>query len=102
MESNARAEGLSHISIYACKHWRSLNNNVEHKSHMPHNTQPALYIFSGLPGTGKSTLAQRLAGKLRCAYLRIDTIEQTIRDLCSFDVQEEGYRLAYRVAAPTT
>jgi len=66
---------------------------------MPHNTQPALYIFSGLPGTGKSTLAQRLAGKLRCAYLRIDTIEQAIRDLCSFDVQEEGYRLAYRVAA---
>jgi len=66
---------------------------------MLHNTQPTLYIFSGLPGTGKSTLAQRLASKLRCVYLQIDTIEQAIRDLCSFDVQGEGYRLAYRVAA---
>jgi predicted kinase len=66
---------------------------------MEHVEQPILVIFSGLPGTGKSTVAQRLARKLGYAYLRIDTIEQAIRDLCSFPVKGEGYRLAYRIAA---
>lgn len=61
--------------------------------------KPCLYIFAGLPSSGKSTLAQLLAKDLNAAYLRIDTIDQAIRDLCSFEVQGEGYRLAYRVAA---
>ena len=56
-----------------------------------------LYIFSGLPGTGKSTLANIISKKLNAAYLRIDTIEQGIRELCSFNVQGEGYRLAYKI-----
>lgn len=61
--------------------------------------KPILYVFSGLPGSGKSTLASLLAQKLSCTYLRIDVIEQGLRDLCSFDVKGEGYRLAYRIAA---
>jgi predicted kinase len=60
---------------------------------------PTLYIFSGLPASGKSTLARMLAAHVGAAYLRIDTIEQALRDLCAFDVQGEGYRLAYRIAA---
>src|SRR5690242_14745614 len=36
--------------------------------------QPRLVIFSGLPGTGKSTLANRLARKLRWPLLRIDDV----------------------------
>ena len=36
--------------------------------------QPALIIFSGLPGTGKSTLANRLARELRSPLLRIDDV----------------------------
>jgi predicted kinase len=60
---------------------------------------PVLFIFSGLPGAGKSTLAQSLARETGAVYLRIDTIEQALRDLCAVDVQGEGYRLAYRVAA---
>jgi predicted kinase len=58
-----------------------------------------LYIFAGLPGSGKTTLSQGLASRLGAAHLRIDTIEQVLRDLCSFEVQGEGYRLAYRVAS---
>lgn len=58
-----------------------------------------LYVLSGLPGTGKTSLSQRLARRFEAAYLRIDTIEQSLRDLCGIAVQEEGYRLAYRVAA---
>jgi len=65
----------------------------------PESKMPTLYIFSGLPGAGKTALSQRLAIELKAAHLRIDTIEQALRDLCRLDAQGEGYRLAYRVAA---
>lgn len=61
--------------------------------------EPILYIFSGLPGSGKTSLAQRTARCLRCAYMRIDTIEQGLRELLSANVEGEGYRLAYRIAS---
>ncbi len=58
-----------------------------------------LYIFSGLPGTGKTTLSQKLAQHTSAVHLRIDTIEQALRDVCSVKVVGEGYRLAYRIAS---
>ncbi len=61
--------------------------------------KPTLFIFSGLPGTGKSAIAKELAKILRTTYLRIDTIEQAIRDLCDFKVEGEGYRLSHKVAS---
>ena len=60
---------------------------------------PTLFIFAGLPGSGKTTLARRLAADLRATHLRIDTIEQALRDLCELEVEGEGYGLAYRLAA---
>src|SRR5262245_27135972 len=59
----------------------------------------ALFIFSGLPGSGKTTLAKVVARRIGGAYIRIDTIEQSLRDLCAVNVEAEGYRLAYRVAS---
>ena len=59
---------------------------------------PTLYVFSGLPGSGKSTLANALAPGLNAAYLRIDTIEQRLRELFGVNIVEQGYLLAYSIA----
>jgi len=56
-----------------------------------------LYIFSGLPASGKSTLAKRLAHRTGAMYIRIDTVEQGLRELCNFKVESEGYKLSYRI-----
>lgn len=60
---------------------------------------PILFIFSGLPAVGKSTLAASVSKAFDATYLRIDTIEQGLRDVCHIKVEGEGYRLAYRIAA---
>ena len=60
---------------------------------------PTLFIFSGLPGTGKSSLAKELSKNIGATYLRIDTVEQGLRDLCNLSVEGEGYRLSYRIAS---
>ncbi|MGF1603605.1 MAG: AAA family ATPase [Thermosynechococcaceae cyanobacterium] len=57
-----------------------------------------LYIFGGLPGTGKSELASYLSQVLKATYLRIDTIEQSLRNSGMTAMGPEGYELAYRVA----
>jgi predicted kinase len=60
-------------------------------------------IFSGLPGTGKSTIASRLADRLGAVYLRIDSIEQAIRSAGILsdtgDIGAAGYMVSYQVAA---
>lgn len=61
--------------------------------------KPLLFILSGLPGSGKSTLSQFIAKKYNALYLRIDTVEQGLRDICNLNVEGEGYRLSYRIAS---
>ncbi len=58
-----------------------------------------LYIFSGLPASGKSTLAKKLSSKINATYLRIDSVEQGLKDVCGLKkVEGEGYRLSYVLA----
>ena len=62
--------------------------------------RPKLYIFSGLPAAGKSTLAKELVMHTNAVFVRIDTIEQGLRDLCNLEwLEGEGYRLSYKIAA---
>lgn len=58
-----------------------------------------MYIFGGLPGSGKSTLSRYLALAQRAVYLRIDTVEQAIRDGGGRIHGPEGFMVAYAFAA---
>jgi predicted kinase len=57
-----------------------------------------LYIFGGLPAAGKSTLSLRLAQHLHAVHLRIDTIEQAMRDAGATLLGPEGYMAGYAIA----
>lgn len=58
-----------------------------------------LIVIGGLPGTGKTSMATRLARALDAVHLRIDTIEQAIRTTMLADaVGPAGYTVAYAVA----
>ena len=59
-----------------------------------------LIIFGGLPATGKTTIAKMLALQCGAVYLRIDSIEQKIREahVLQADVGPAGYMAAYAIA----
>ena len=56
-----------------------------------------LIVFGGLPGVGKSSVARLVAARLRAVYLRVDTIEQALRDAGARPLTE-GYVGAYALA----
>ena len=56
-----------------------------------------LILIDGLPGVGKTTIARALAQATGGLHLRIDSIEQALRN-CGIDVQSEGYVVGYAVA----
>jgi predicted kinase len=59
-----------------------------------------LLILGGLPGSGKTTIARELARQIGAVHVRIDSIEQAIRDsgALSEEVDDAGYRVGYAVA----
>jgi predicted kinase len=50
------------------------------KTFGPDSLPPMLIIFGRLPGTGKTTIARELSSQLGAMYVRVDSIEQAIRD----------------------
>jgi predicted kinase len=59
-----------------------------------------LIILGGLPGTGKTAIALELGQRLGAVYLRIDSIEQAIRDsgVLNGPLDDAGYRVGWAVA----
>lgn len=66
----------------------------------PAARMPALVVLSGLPGAGKSTVSRELLTRWPAVYLRIDTIEQALRQSGSLPgaVGAAGYMVAYALA----
>ncbi|MFD1731624.1 AAA family ATPase [Deinococcus malanensis] len=58
-----------------------------------------LVVFSGLPGTGKSSLARLLAPHLQAAYIRVDSVEAAILSATGQAAGVTGYAAAYAIAA---
>ncbi|MFP3943730.1 MAG: AAA family ATPase [Alphaproteobacteria bacterium] len=71
-------------------------------SRVPHAERtPMLIVLAGLPGTGKSSIARMLAAELGAVWLRVDSIEQALResgDLADSDPGKSGYLAAYALA----
>ena len=59
-----------------------------------------LFVFSGLPGVGKTTLAKALAPRLQAVHLRIDSLEAALKTsvLAISRAEDAGYVAAAAVA----
>ncbi|MGQ3892886.1 AAA family ATPase [Legionella sp. CNM-4043-24] len=60
-----------------------------------------LIIFGGLPGTGKTTISREVARQLKAVWLRVDTVEQALKNAGSSPaglVGPEGYLISYALA----
>lgn len=62
------------------------------------DVQPALIIFSGLPGVGKTAVATRLAVRIGATFVRVDAIEQAMRRAGAQQIGPAGYGVAHAIA----
>ena len=59
-----------------------------------------LIVLGGLPGVGKTAIAREIVARSPSAYLRIDTIEHTLKKMSAPQaVGPAGYVLAYELAS---
>lgn len=58
-----------------------------------------LIILSGLPGVGKTTLARAISSLRPAVLVRVDGIEQALREGGIEQIDGLGYHVAYAVAA---
>ncbi len=59
---------------------------------------PALIVFGGRPGTGKTTASCALSRRLGAAWLRIDAIEQALKAAGIREIGPAGYAVANALA----
>lgn len=60
-----------------------------------------LIVLSGLPGTGKTTIARALVGKRSAVYVRVDEFEHPLKARSGFahDIGAAGYAVAFAIAS---
>jgi predicted kinase len=66
-------------------------------------SRPRLIVFAGLPGVGKSAIAEKVARRLGAVWLRVDTVEAAILQAGvspSFETGLAAYLVARDVAEP--
>lgn len=57
-----------------------------------------LYILGGLPATGKTELSKYLSSSLGAVHIRIDTIEQELKNFGLKKLYDEGYKIGFAIA----
>jgi predicted kinase len=94
-----RRNGLKVVPATRVQSARAESRLQSRLEHLARASQPVsqLIILSGLPGVGKSTIANELARALHAVHLRIDSIEQALIR-AGMIVEGEGYAVAYVVA----
>jgi predicted kinase len=75
--------------------WGSADCNLPTATH-----RPMLVVFSGLSGTGKTTIGRQLAENSGATYLSVDEIEQAIWSAQGItgDIASAAYTVAYAMA----